>query len=380
MRRNADWSFPMPIVGSLRSCNNFRQAYCGSLPSSGYACLWFDLKGVVLMMSDGGQVQIFKSADGDVQLEVNLEQDTVWLTQRQMSDLFGKDVRTINEHVSNIYTEQELTRDPTVRKCRIVQQEGKRSVKREVEHYNLDVIISVGYRVKSQRGVQFRQWATNILKKHLVDGYTFNEKRLNQLGVDVDQVLVLLSRTLENRQLIDKRGQAVLKVVADYARSWSLLKAYDEQTLKAVSEKQDTMHALEIDQVLDAIAELKRELIAKGEATELFAQLRGDGLHSAIAQIEQGFGEELLYPNVASRAAHLLYFVIKNHSLADGNKRTGSFLFLWYLRLNQHLVPKPIEQIINQNTLVALALLIAESLPVQKDLVMRLIEHFIAAE
>lgn len=163
------------------------------------------------MMSDGGQVQIFKSADGDVQLEVNLERDTVWLTQRQMSDLFGKDVRTINEHVSNIYTEQELTRDPTVRKYRIVQQEGKRSVKREVEHYNLDVIISVGYRVKSQRGVQFRQWATNILKKHLVDGYTFNEKRLNQLGVDVDQVLVLLSRTLENRQLIDKRGQAVLE-------------------------------------------------------------------------------------------------------------------------------------------------------------------------
>jgi prophage maintenance system killer protein len=166
-------------------------------------------------------------------------------------------------------------------------------------------------------------------------------------------------------------------VISDYARSWSLLQGYDEQSLTDVGVRQDSMQPLALDDVLAAITALKQTLIAKGEATELFGTLRGDGLASALATIEQGFGDELFYPNVASRAAHLLYFVIKNHPLADGNKRSGSFLFLWYLRLNQHLLARPVEQLINDNTLVALALLVAESLPEQKELMIRLIEHFI---
>lgn len=281
------------------------------------------------------QIQIFTTDDGQAQLEVALEQETLWLTQAQMANLFDKDVRTVSEHIGNVYVEEELERESTIRKFRIVRQEGNRQVRRDIEHYNLDVIISVGYRVKSQRGVQFRQWATRILKDHLVQGYTLNHRRLAERGIEFEQAVNLLSRTLTNQGLVSADGEAVARVISDYARSWSLLQGYDEQALTEVGIKQPDMRTLELDEALAAIGELKQTLIAKGEASELFGQLRGDGLASALATIEQGFGDELFYPNAASRAAHLLYFVIKNHPLADGNKRCGSFLFLWYLRRNQ---------------------------------------------
>lgn len=166
-------------------------------------------------------------------------------------------------------------------------------------------------------------------------------------------------------------------LVTAYSRSWSLLLAYDDQTLLSPADRQADMMALELDKVLSALGQFKTHLIAQGEASELFGHLRGDGLASALAAIEQGFGEELFYPNVASRAAHLLYFVIKNHPLTDGNKRTGAFLFLWYLNLNQHLLARPVEQLINDNTLVAIALMVAESQPDQKEMVIRLVENFI---
>ncbi len=323
------------------------------------------------------QIQIFTSADGKAQLEVALEQETVWLSQAQMAELFGKDVRTVNEHIGNVFEEGELEKEGTIRKFRMVRQEGKREVRREIDHYNLDVTISVGYRVKSQRGVQFRKWATQVLKDHLVQGYTLNQRRLAERGIEFEQAVNLLSRTLTNQGLVSNEGEAVARVISDYARSWSLLQGYDEQQLAEVGIRQPDMQSLALDEALQAIGELKQTLIAKGEATELFGQLRGDGLTSALATIEQGFGDELFYPNIATRAAHLLYFVIKNHPLADGNKRCGSFLFLWYLRRNAALLARPVEQLINDNTLVALALLVAESLPDQKNLMIRLIEHFI---
>lgn len=323
------------------------------------------------------QIQIYTSQDGKVSLNVSFEKETVWLTQAQMAELFDKDVRTINEHIRNIYAENELEEDPTIRKFRIVRQEGLRKVNRQIEHYNLDVIISVGYRVKSQQGVQFRQWATQTLKQYLVQGYALNDRRLQERGIEFEQVIGLLGQTLSNQSLLSDEGKAVLSVVQDYARSWSLLQAYDEQSLTANQHKQNNMVPLVLDDVLQAISQLKQALVEKGEATALFGQQRNSGLASAIATIEQGFGDTLFYPNVASRAANLLYFIIKNHPLTDGNKRTGSFLFLWYLRLNQHLLAKPVEQLINDNTLVALALLVAESLPEQKELMIKLIEHFI---
>lgn len=323
------------------------------------------------------QIQIYTTDDGTVQLEIQLEQETLWLTQAQMAELFAVKPQNITMHLKNIYAEQELVEQATCKDFLQVQVEGAREVSRKRKGYNLDAVISVGYRVNSSRATQFRIWATNTLRQHLVAGYTLNQHRLQERGIEFEQALTLLSRTLNNQSLIQPGGEAVVAVIADYARSWSLLQAYDEQSLGDIGNRQLGMLALELDSVLSAISQLKQELIAKGEATELFGQLRGDGLASAIATIEQGFGEEWFYPNIASRAAHLLYFVIKNHPLADGNKRSGSFLFLWYLRLNQHLLAKPVERLINDNTLVALALLVAESLPEQKTLMIRLIEHFI---
>ena len=223
------------------------------------------------------------------------------------------DQSVVSRHINNVFKDGELSAESNMQKMHIARSDKPTAC------YSLDVIISVGYRVKSQRGVQFRQWATGVLRQHLVDGYTLNQQRLEERGVEVEQALDLLSRTLANQQLVS----------------------------------------------------------TKGEATELFGQLRGEGLASSIATIEQGFGDELFYPNVASRAANLLYLVIKNHPLADGNKRTGSFLFLWYLRLNQHLLARPVERLINDNTLVALALLVAESKPDQKKLMVKLVEHFV---
>lgn len=317
-------------------------------------------------------IVIFESGDQSVQ--VRLEGETVWLRQEQMAELFDRERSVITKHVRNVFAEGELVRDSVCAKFAHTAADGKTY---QVDHYNLDVIISVGYRVKSQQGTRFRQWATSVLREHLVEGYTLNQHRLTERGIEFEQAVRLLSRTLANQQLVSDEGQAVVEVIADYARSWSLLQGYDEQSLTGLSGQQGNMRALNLDEVLRAIAQLKAELIAKGEATELFGQLRGDGLASAIATIEQGFGDAFFYPNIASRAAHLLYFVVKNHPLADGNKRTGSFLFLWYLRLNQSLLARPVEQLINDNTLVALALLVAESEPAQKELMVKLVEHFL---
>lgn len=320
------------------------------------------------------QHDIFISQDGQLQLTVAVDTETVWLTQAEICVLFDRERSVITKHINNVFKEGELERDSV---CAIFARTADDGKTYQTQYFNLDVIISIGYRVKSKRGVQFRQWATNTLKQHLLQGYTLNQQRLVQRGIEFNQALALLSKTLTNQALINPDGQAVVNVIAEYARSWSLLQGYDEQSLTEITHKQQQMQPLALDEVLAAIAALKTNLIAKGEATDLFAQLRGNGLASSIATIEQGFGGEWFYPNVASRAAHLLYFIIKNHPFADGNKRTGSFLFLWYLQQNQHLLAKPVSEQINDTTLVALALLVAESLPDQKELMIRLIEHFI---
>lgn len=237
-------------------------------------------------------IVIFEAEGQPVQ--VRLEGETVWLSQSQIAELFTVTPQNVTMHLKNIYAEYELVENSTCKDFLQVQTEGDREVKRKRKHYNLDAIISVGYRVDSRRATQFRQWATGVLRQ----------------------------------QLVSDKGEAVLGVITDYARSWSLLQGYDEQTLPGQADSQSGMRTLHLEDVLPAITQLKAELIAKGEATELFGQLRGGGLASSIATIEQGFGDELFYPNVASRAANLLYLVIKNHPLADGNKRTGSFLFL----------------------------------------------------
>ena len=226
-------------------------------------------------------IMIFESDSHPV--EVRLEGETVWLSQGQMAELFGTSTDNVSLHLKNIFTDKELDERATTEDFSIVRQEGTRQVKRLLKHYNLDAIISVGYRVSSARATQFRIWATRVLRQHLVDGYTLSQRRLQERGIEFEQAVSLLARTLTNQQLVNDDGRAVLQVISDYARSWSLLQAYDEHNLTGQSAAQRGMRVLELDAVLPAIAQLKAELIAKGEATDLFGQLRGDGLASAIA-------------------------------------------------------------------------------------------------
>ncbi|MFQ5597840.1 MAG: RhuM family protein [Nitrospiria bacterium] len=275
-------------------------------------------------MKAKSQISIYQSSDGSVRLEVSLDGATVWLTQKQIAELFDKERSVITKHINNVFKEGELNEKSNVQKMHIANSD------RPVTFYNLDVIISVGYRVKSQRGVQFRQWATRVLRQHLVEGYSLNEKRLAQRGIEMVQAVALLSSTLSDNRLVNDEGVAVLALIRNYARSWHLLQAYDEQSLKKLTRSNSKMAELTIDEAMTAITKLKADLLKKGEATDLFGQLRGDGLASALGSTEQTFSGRALYPNIPSRAAHLLYFVIKNHPFTDGNKRIASFLFLLY--------------------------------------------------
>jgi prophage maintenance system killer protein len=319
-----------------------------------------------------GEVIIYQSNDGQASLDVHLAEETVWLSQAQMAELFDRNKRTISEHLRNVFKEGELEENVVVRKSRTTTRHGAMAGKtqaKDVQYYNLDVIISVGYRVKSQRGTQFRIWATNVLKQHLIQGFTSNERRLAEKGLsEMEQTLVLLSRTLRRHELVTDEGKAVLEVVGRYARSWSLLLQYDEDRLGLPPGRHTAGKALDYQQFKNAITALKSDLAERGEATALFGQERSRSLQGILGNLAQTFGGQDLYPSVEEKAAHLLYFVIKDHPFSDGNKRIGSFLFLLFLREN-HLLE---SSGFNDNALVALALLIAESDPRQKDLLIRL--------
>jgi prophage maintenance system killer protein len=319
------------------------------------------------MQENTGNIILYQAEDGTTSLEVHLEDDSVWLSQAQMMALFGKTKQSISLHIRNIFKEGELVEEAVVKDSLTTAADGK---KYKVTYYNLDVIISVGYRIKSLRGTQFRIWATTVLRDHLIKGYTFYERRLAEKGlVEMEQALALLSRTLQNHELVTDEGKAVLDVVIRYAKSWTLLLQYDEDQLELPKESNPAKQALDYQQTKEAIATLKAELIKRGEASDLFGQEREKHLQGILGSINQTFDGEDLYPSVGEKAAHLLYFVIKDHPFSDGNKRIGSFLFLLFLRENWLLERSGI----NQNGLVALALLIAESDPGQKDLMVRLI-------
>jgi hypothetical protein len=320
---------------------------------------------------DFGEIILFQSEDGNSDLDVRLKDETVWLTQAQMVELFQRDKRTISEHIRNVFKEGELVEAAVVRDFRITASDGKTY---QTKFHNLDVVISVGYRVKSQRGTQFRIWATGVLKDHLVRGYTLNQRRLTEKGVtELKQAIALLANTLESHELVSEEGRAVLEVVSRYARAWRLLLEYDEDRLQVPEARHEAKAAFGIDAVRQAIAALKEELMNRGEATELFGQERGHGLAGIIGAVEQSFGGQDLYQSVEEKAAHLLYFVIKDHPFTDGNKRIGSFLFVLYLQQNG--LGK--GGCFDNRALVALALLTAASEPGHKDLLVRLIMNLI---
>ncbi len=318
-------------------------------------------------------VAIYVSPDGEVRLDVPMDGDTVWLTQRQMAELFDTSSDNVGLHLKNVFAEQELSEATTTEDYSVVQLEGRRRVTRQLKHYNLDAILSVGYRVNSKRGTQFRIWATNRLKDYLVKGYALNQRRLEQKGVEIEQAVKLLGRTLQTNKLVTDEGQTLLDLVGDYARTWRLLLDYDENKLPEQPQRPTKrLVRLTVTQAREHITKLKKALKAKQEASELFGAEREDGLASVLGNLEQTFGGEPLYPSVEARAAHLLYFVIKDHPFSDGNKRIGSFLFLQYLDKSRRLVRPDGQRRFDDNALVALALLIAESDPVQKDLMIRL--------
>jgi prophage maintenance system killer protein len=315
------------------------------------------------------QVIFFQAADGQVSLDVLLEADTVWLSQAQMAELFGRERSVISRHVGNVFREGELAEKSNVHFLHIA------GADRPVGFYSLDVIISVGYRVKSPRGTQFRIWATQVLRQHLIQGYTLHQRRLQERGLgDLQQALALMARTLSARGLVSDEGQAVLEVVQRYSRAWRWLLAYDEDRLApATAEPDGVPETLGLAEAQRAIDTLRHDLSRCGEATPLFGRENRQALAGILGAIEQTFDGQPLYPTAQLRAAHLLYFVIKDHPFADGNKRIGTLLFLEFLRRNQLLLLADGQPRIADNGMAALALLIAESAPQQKELMIRLV-------
>jgi len=326
------------------------------------------------MSEDHGEIILYQSEDGESVIDVHLKNETVWLTQKQLAELFETERSVVTKHINNTFKTGELIKDAVCAKFAHTASDGKTY---QTNHYNLDVIIAVGYRVNARRGTQFRIWATSVLKNHLVNGYAINQKRLAERGEgELRQLLALLSNTLQSQELVNDEGKAVLDIVNRYARTWRLLLEYDEDRLRLPGKKDTGQSTFPLDQARAAIASLKQELTAKGEATGFFGQERGDGLAGIIGSLYQTFGGQELYPSMEEKAAHLLYFVIKDHPFSDGNKRIGSFLFILFLRLNGLL-----EGISFDNkALVALALLTAASDPAQKDLLIRLLVNLLASE
>ncbi|MBI5432000.1 MAG: virulence RhuM family protein [Planctomycetes bacterium] len=322
-----------------------------------------------------GEVVVFVAKGGRVRMDVRLDGETVWLSLDQIARLFERDKSVVSRHLRNVFASGELKRRATVAKSATVQREGDREVTRQVQFYNLDAILSVGYRVNSKRGTQFRIWATSTLREHLVRGFTLNERRLRERGfADIDQAVGLLAKTLSANALVGDEGAALLDVVKRYTHAWHLLLAYDEERLPSEPGRPMRPTArLTHRAAREAIDRLQVELSGRAEASALFGRERGEQLAGLLGAIEQTFDGKPLYPSVQQRAAHLLYFVIKDHPFADGNKRVGALLFLEYLRLNGLLVRADGQARIAANAMVALALLVAASEASHKDLMIRLI-------
>lgn len=326
-----------------------------------------------LKAAGGDEITVYEDADGEVRVDVRLDQETVWLTQRQMAEVFESTPENVLMHLRNIFASGELEADATTKEFLAVRTEGKRRVRRRLKHYNLDAIISVGYRVNTRRGVRFRQWATRTLRGHLVRGFTVNERRLAERGLrEARETLDLLARTLSNQALVDDTGQAVLDLIASYADTWRLLLEYDEDRLPSPPGTGPSSGVLDHDRAIGAITEFRRDLMAREQASPLFGSPRGDALAAILGNIEQTMFGEPLYRSREEKAAHLLYFVVKDHPFIDGNKRIGSLLFLLYLKQER------IEHGLNPQALTALTLLVAESAPAGKNLMIRLIVNLLA--
>ncbi|MDU8350903.1 virulence protein RhuM/Fic/DOC family protein [Pseudomonas syringae pv. actinidiae] len=322
-------------------------------------------------MGEHNEIIIYQSDDQSV--EVHLQGDTVWLRQDQMADLFGRDRTVIGRHIRNVFSEGEVAKESNVQNLHVANSD------KPVGLYSLDVIISVGYRVKSVEGVRFRQWASRVLKEHLTQGYTLNKRRLEANAQELEAALMMVRRLSANPELTAHAGRGLADIVSRYAQTFLLLQRYDEGLLSDPSVQIGGILPSD-EEARSALAELKGSLMCRGEATDLFALERADGLSALLGNLDQTVFGEPAYPSVEAKAAHLLYFVIKNHPFADGNKRSGAFLFVDFLNRNGRLLDSQGHPVINDIGLAALALLVAESLPDQKDTLIRLIINMLAPD
>jgi len=319
-------------------------------------------------MSD---IVIYQADDGHTGLQVQLDQDTVWLTQKQMAELFDKDVRTVNEHLKNIFKESELEESSVVRKFRITAADGKSY---NTGHYDLDVIISVGYRVKSVQGTRFRQWATHTLRSHIVEGYTVNQQRLeeqSQKFIELQKVVDLLSRTLGQQQLVSDTGQDVLQVITDYAYALDTLDRYDHGSLAVEATSGPASFMLQYKEAISIVQSMKNDFDG------LFGQEKDQGFKSALGAIYQTFDGVDVYSSIEEKAANLLYFIVKNHAFTDGNKRIAAAVFIYFLARNGILYRPDGSKRLADNALVALTLLIAESRPDEKDTIVKVVVNLV---
>ena len=323
---------------------------------------------------EDNKIIIYQSEDGQTQIDVRLENETVWLTQAQMVELFQTTKQNVSLHVGNVFREKELDQVSTVKEYLTVQNEGKRVVSRKVKYYNLDVIISVGYRVKSKRGTAFRIWARKVLKDYLVKGYAVNENiRREQIG-ELRQLVGILGRAIQSQPLITTdESQALIDVVSDYAYALDTLDNYDYERLTIEKTTQEERFHATYENAISEIEGLRK----KFGGSNLFGNEKDDSFKSSIGQIYQTFGGKELYPSVEEKAAMLLYLVTKNHSFSDGNKRIAATLFLWFLNNNGILYREDGTKRLADNTLVALTLMIAESKTEEKDVMVKVVVNLI---
>lgn len=325
-----------------------------------------------------GEIIIYKAGSGP-ELQVKLEDETVWLTQVQIATLFGVNVPAIFKHAKNIIKDGELAENRTISKMEIVQTEGQRTVKRQVEFYNLDMVLSIGYRVNSKKATQFRVWATKHLRDYILKGYLINEKRLKENEElklkELQGAVSLMQQALEVRRL-EGYEKDLLKIITDYANTWLTFYQFDAGTLVVEGTKKEAKH-LDHGEIQKTIERFKARLMKEKEASELFGKEVSEKLLSLLGNLRQTFGGKDLYPTLEEKAAHLLYFSVKNHPFVDGNKRIGALLFILFLVQNNYLMNKRGERKINDSALTTLTLLVAESRPQQKEVIIKLIVNLI---
>lgn len=326
------------------------------------------------------QIEIYQSEDKQTQVEVRFEEGTVWLSQQQIAELFQQTKQNVSLHIKNIYKDEELVKEATIKESLTVQSEGSRNVSRKISLYNLDIILSVGYRISSRRGSQFRKWATQRLTEYLIKGYTLNEKRLNQFSknlIELERAVQLIHQSGNSESLNLPEAKGLIEIISNYTQSFILLNQYDSNNLPSGKLNENITYEIKFDEAVNAINSLRKNLIEKKEATHLFGNQKDDSFKGILGNIVQSFDGKYLYASIEEQAAHLLYFVIKNHPFTDGNKRIGAFLFVWFLEKNKHRFKKSGELKINDNALVALALLVAQSNPIEKDLMVKLVMNLI---